>query len=545
MCTQPIHIKNPKFSKDRSYESQLFNPVDDSLDKHSFLVPCGECYECRQVKMHQNQIRVYYECLECEKEGYNSFFNALTYDEQHVPKLYGLNVFSYNDLQLFLKRLRKRLKELGYEMFSYKTYHGKTYKVSNFKYFIAPEYGSKFGRPHYHLIFNCHFNISAEDFCKLVDQCWQMGYTQFTNPYEPKYYKQWQKSVLLTAAGAIQYVAKYCNKDLDFIDSINNQDTGEFLRNLNAALIKKYTTMVIDPAGESHAQSFFTPLDSVKFRDLKHVSPELDNCIPHCRYSQRYGIYALNVLTDQQLMSGKIPMPDKFTTDGIITSVVPYFDNKLFYDYDKSGKLRRINSEGLKMRDLRFKQNIDYVENQIFETSMYFTLNHHEYKDRVLKIIQDTSKKYAAPLYTSLEDFISENNLLSYNTRFAIAAYRTLLQGLDLEFVRELKFLLANEDSTSYISDKLHCGQVDWFRRYSTTEYQLNCNFILDVLDQFRAIIGGIKAQEYLIKMQKDRENKEVYDYYTIHKDYQEDSEYCQYLSYIYNYEDIFEEQLF
>lgn len=538
MCTSPLHIHNSKYRKDRSPESVDFSPLDESLDKKSFLVPCGQCYECRQVKLRQNQIRCYYEALECKDEGYSTFFNTLTYNPQNLPMFCGLKTFSLKDIQDFIKRLRSRLSLAGFPMSAEKEYHGKLYKVSNFKYFIAPEYGSLHGQPHYHTLFFCHFNISPETFCMLVHECWNKGFTQFTNPYEDKYYKQWHKSVLNVADGAIQYVAKYCNKDIEFIDAINHQDTKEFLTNLNRLLERKYTTCVVDPSGEVHARSFFTPLTSVKYSDLRRVSPEIDNIVPRCRYSEKFGIYALNVCSDQQLISGAIPMPDKFKTDKIVSSVIPYYDNKLFYDYDKTGKIRRLNDDGLKMRDLRYKQNIDYVENNIFETLMFFSLNHHEYKERITNTINKISAKYHGPYYSSLEDFIHENNLLDYNTRFSLAAYRTIIQGLDLFLVQTLKFLLANETSISYISDKLHVGQLDWYKRYGSNEYTLNSEFCLSVIDELKQLIGGIKAQEYLIKVKKDRENKCIYDYYSKYHD--TDVAYCEYLNYIYGYEDIF-----
>lgn len=67
---------------------------------------------------------------------HNSFV-TLTYDDDHLPLDGSLN---YPDVQLFLKRTRKRLKP--------------------FRFFLSGEYGEVTNRPHYHV---CFFGLDWDD----------------------------------------------------------------------------------------------------------------------------------------------------------------------------------------------------------------------------------------------------------------------------------------------------------------------------------------------------------------------------------------------
>lgn len=80
-----------------------------------------------------------------------STFATLTYDDAHYPP--GGNLVP-RDLQLFLKRLRKRL------------------QGRDIRYFAVGEYGEARGRPHYHLVL---FGVGKHEL-KEVEGCWNLGY---------------------------------------------------------------------------------------------------------------------------------------------------------------------------------------------------------------------------------------------------------------------------------------------------------------------------------------------------------------------------------
>lgn len=100
------------------------------IDKKPLIVPCGKCIECRSVRTDEWSTRI---ILESRQYKENCFI-SLTYNDANIPE--G-NTLSKADYQKFLKRLRIYLS-----------------RSANIKirYFGCGEYGSKYGRPHYHFI---------------------------------------------------------------------------------------------------------------------------------------------------------------------------------------------------------------------------------------------------------------------------------------------------------------------------------------------------------------------------------------------------------
>lgn len=101
------------------------------LDSHDHdggvSVPCGKCIPCLVNKRQEWSFRLEQEF----KFSHGALFITLTYDEKHLRTDGSLNK---GDVQLFLKRLRKR--------------DG----TNKLRYYCVGEYGSKYGRPHYHLL---------------------------------------------------------------------------------------------------------------------------------------------------------------------------------------------------------------------------------------------------------------------------------------------------------------------------------------------------------------------------------------------------------
>lgn len=102
-------------------------------------VPCGKCAFCVKKSIDHWCTRIEHEM----ETSSSAFFITLTYDDEHLPK--NLSV-SKRDLQLFIKRLRKRNPAI--------------------RYFAVGEYGSERGRPHYHAVI---FNLLDLD---LITACW-------------------------------------------------------------------------------------------------------------------------------------------------------------------------------------------------------------------------------------------------------------------------------------------------------------------------------------------------------------------------------------
>ncbi len=98
-------------------------------------VPCGQCTGCRLERSRQWAIRCTHEASLHE----NNCFITLTYDDEHLPYNGSLDVTHF---QKFMKRLRKK------------------YAPKTIRFYHCGEYGSQFGRPHYHA---CLFGHDFED----------------------------------------------------------------------------------------------------------------------------------------------------------------------------------------------------------------------------------------------------------------------------------------------------------------------------------------------------------------------------------------------
>lgn len=103
----------------------------DKNEEYPVLVHCGKCIPCLSHKRQEWIFRLQQEHKHA-KEG--ALFVTLTYDQKHMPTNYELDK---KHVQNYLKRLRK------------------VDGTNKIRYYLVGEYGSKSGRPHYHvLLFN-------------------------------------------------------------------------------------------------------------------------------------------------------------------------------------------------------------------------------------------------------------------------------------------------------------------------------------------------------------------------------------------------------
>lgn len=128
---KPLFIVNPRFGNGNINEPTRI------------LVPCGKCEACKDNDSKQWRFRLNEEFNKLP----NAIFLTLTYDDANVPlQLVTLpdgnnkvvSVVSKDDVQKFLKRLRRNLEKIGFKE-----------KIS---YFLVSEYGPTTLRPHYHAI---------------------------------------------------------------------------------------------------------------------------------------------------------------------------------------------------------------------------------------------------------------------------------------------------------------------------------------------------------------------------------------------------------
>lgn len=148
-------------------------------------MPCSKCPLCKERRLNAWAFRL----AQHAKAAHSLTFITLTYDTKTVPITNnGYLSLSSRDVQLFLKRLRKR----------------NTDKIS---YYLAAEYGTKTDRPHYHVIlFNAEINT--------INGAWGLGRIHYgdVNPQ------------------TIRYTLKYISKKSSVKASTHDDRQREFAR---------------------------------------------------------------------------------------------------------------------------------------------------------------------------------------------------------------------------------------------------------------------------------------------------------------------------
>lgn len=204
-CFRPLtgwRSRRPNPNGKRSITFRLSEGFKDQ----EVTLPCGKCHGCRLEHARTWAVRCMHEASLHE----NNCFLTLTYDQEHLPEVSpGISTVSKRDVQLFLKKLRRR----GYK----------------FRYYMGAEYGPKFGRAHYHL---CMFGMDFTD--KLL---WSVkrGNALYTSK---KLEKIWGKGFCTIGELTFQsasYVARYCMKKMkgpiadEHYGAYTNLETGEII----------------------------------------------------------------------------------------------------------------------------------------------------------------------------------------------------------------------------------------------------------------------------------------------------------------------------
>lgn len=134
-CTAPqtFYKADPQLNDGKAGLTKNAKKAILVLGQPSFItVACGKCTNCRLQRSYEWSLRIMHE----KKVTGDAVFITLTYNDDNVPSDYGLH---YDDFQLFMHRLRKRIPGAG-------------------RFFMSGEYGDEFGRPHFHaILFNCDF----------------------------------------------------------------------------------------------------------------------------------------------------------------------------------------------------------------------------------------------------------------------------------------------------------------------------------------------------------------------------------------------------
>lgn len=178
---------------------------------HRYIqVPCNHCWGCQLRYSAEWATRIMLEAQKYE----NNFFITLTYDPEHLPIWESIqlgdqlwqNDGTWMDGSLDPDDMKKFIKDLRNHFQNHKKHQG-------MKYYYCGEYGTKQGRPHYHIILlNAPLDI-GQFYDTSIDENFKAHWKS------KELEKIWGKGRIDVAElewSAAAYVARYCTKKLSF-----------------------------------------------------------------------------------------------------------------------------------------------------------------------------------------------------------------------------------------------------------------------------------------------------------------------------------------
>lgn len=334
MCLNPITIVNPT-----KYVSLRYK------DRYLLQVPCGKCAQCQTKKSDEWRFRLYQEAKFSIENGSFVMLETLTYSDDYLPHISDFFAvtkeldkpcFNSHHLRLFVARLRQHLKRY--------------YNCSNFKYFIASEYGTDnrySHRPHYHALFFVSGNISPLEFSRQVSKDWLYGRTD-GYPWKSAEYVLSHNTFNKLDAGTLrglQYVTKYIQKSSEYQKQID-----KILDDTMSCIVAKFSAQGLDNwQSSSH---FWRTREAL----ARHINQF------HRQSTELGAIFLESVDVSKMIANPCVTMPD---THFVIKKIpLPtYYLRKIFYErVEVDGSIVwQPTSDGvkyLKMRDLRIVDNL-------------------------------------------------------------------------------------------------------------------------------------------------------------------------------------------
>jgi len=166
-----------------SCSNPTFLPYVLDWKKRPVPIPCGKCICCRMSKVSLMEQRAKWEF----NNHASASFVTFTYDDNHLP-------FENGFLQPTLRRdhLHKYIDTLRHNLRNSRIIFPRSVD-KNFTFLSSGEYGDRFNRPHYHVIF---FGIPVDVCRSILIKSWHNGSIK----------------VLPVKNGCIRYVLKYLSK---------------------------------------------------------------------------------------------------------------------------------------------------------------------------------------------------------------------------------------------------------------------------------------------------------------------------------------------
>ena len=439
MCYKPLHILNKKLD------------FDSRFDKVYIDVPCGKCCECQNAKVTSWSLRNYYEFIYTKSLNGVVCNITLTYNDEHLPKVYDIATFCKSDVQKFLKLLRKWLVKDG------------LMPDSSLRYFITSEYGHLHQRPHYHCLFYLLAPINPMVFYRYCQKYWHRGFVGYG-----------QLGVEVLDYHALQYACKYITKDSSYQTVIDNVKS-------------KYSELSED--------KYCVYFDEF-FKEFRQFHLE----------SKGFGSCMLNYLTKEQLTNGNILSP--FKSDGQTLPIPQYIIRKVFYSkltLSDGSVVYRLNRDGMMRNLTTLSSKIIQSTNKLIELRQYpddIDLLNELQSESVSSFFDNmdiTFKNLGLPLYSLyVYNFVYRNRVVDEdNTEFYRINYAKFVfnYSTDKKINGDSEFFsneICNYQGVFRIFEKF-LAKLSAFKRYDSYHRQLKSIEIYNTKQYHVALSKGSK----------------------------------------------------
>lgn len=203
-CYHPIRMYRSRAGRNKETGKwPLVTSISQGYADMPVDVPCGRCIGCRLEYSRQWAVRAIHEA---KLHDANSFI-TLTYAPEYLPADVSIHV---DEMQRFLKRLRKAVDPV------------------KIRFMCAGEYGSRYKRPHYHLLI-FGYDFPDKYVYKLVH-----GYKYYRSPLLEKVWPYGISCIGDVTFESAAYVARYILKkikgeDEELKESIYQGRSPEFM----------------------------------------------------------------------------------------------------------------------------------------------------------------------------------------------------------------------------------------------------------------------------------------------------------------------------
>lgn len=362
MCLTPVTIGNP---------TRRFT---DGLSRYTLQVKCNHCKDCIKQQQDDWFVRAFFEYQRVKDIG-DAWFVLLTYNDENLPIYedqendFVIPCFDNQHLKHFRDTFRMILyrkfereyalshdvptkwskaknmevldwKSLPKEERSIKQHECKNYssgKVRDIRFMFCPEYGSDYGRSHYHALIFVPFKLDKQEAIGtrsmqwtdgLFQRAWQYGFVSFSPEH----------GATIESENGIQYAMKYTTKDCAWYSKYGVDE------------YKKMLKKAADVPDDLEAQEKYKNFLKVLPRRYQSTHFGIDGIND---FKNEDGTFNLEKCVDGRInlsKHGHVPAKGK---NEFLYNMPLYYIRKIFYDQDEYGLWQKTEF-GLQVAQMRY-----------------------------------------------------------------------------------------------------------------------------------------------------------------------------------------------